>query len=147
MNTDKVININAGALSYSFPVVKGIQALNPEVIRLWHHGGKQTERQIEGETAVKEKKLPLSRFVVWSAKCTRWKTRWNCVMEFLGAITPQICFSSLWNIQTELKVNLPLWDIIIMVLKLKSGLQAPGCQALVGAAALPLQYLSKWLTH
>lgn len=36
VNTDKVININAGALSYSFPVLEGIQAVNPRVMRLWH---------------------------------------------------------------------------------------------------------------
>lgn len=40
-------------------------------------------------------------------------------MDFLGAVTPQRCFSSLWNIQTKFKVNLPLWDISIMVLKPK----------------------------
>lgn len=56
--------------------------------------------------------------VVWSANFTRWKmiTRRDCVMDFLGAITPQRCVSSLWNIQTKFKVNLPMWDISIMVI-------------------------------
>lgn len=69
MNTDKVININAGALSYSFPVVRGIQALNPEVIRLWHHRGKQAERHIKGETAVKEKKAAFIKISVSDVLC------------------------------------------------------------------------------
>lgn len=34
MNTDKVININAGEVCHSFPVVEAIRAGNPEVIRL-----------------------------------------------------------------------------------------------------------------
>lgn len=34
MNTDKVININAGEVCRSFPVVEAIRAGNPEVIRL-----------------------------------------------------------------------------------------------------------------
>lgn len=50
MNTDKVININAGEVCRSFPVVAAIRAGNPEVIRLLTRRG-GGGRRMEGRAA------------------------------------------------------------------------------------------------
>lgn len=45
INTDKVININSGASSYSFPVIERIQAVNSADTRLWHLRGMKTDKK------------------------------------------------------------------------------------------------------
>lgn len=159
VNTDKVININAGAISYSFPVVEGIQAVNPEVIRLWHHRGRQIERQIEGRTGDSQRETAVCiKLCVWhknfSLCCAVWpsikiykkkKCNWFKLCDRIYGchysskfLTEHLCLQNKFATVTHISIMLP---------RLESKPQAPGCQALVGVAALPLQYVSNCVEH